>query len=72
VITIESTTTIIQEPETPFELDDAQLAALPFLARHSARTWRLTATACVATPSGPLTAAWRCCGRADGVHDGRS
>lgn len=36
--TIESTTTIIQEPETPFEFDEAQLAAVSFLARYSGRT----------------------------------
>ncbi|MGH9245475.1 MAG: hypothetical protein ACRD29_14405 [Acidimicrobiales bacterium] len=36
--TIESTTRIIQEPEPPFEIDEAQLAAASFLARYSGRT----------------------------------
>lgn len=35
--TIESTATIIQERETPFEFDEAQLAAASFLARYSGR-----------------------------------
>ena len=36
--TIESTVTTIREPETGFEIDEAQLAAAAFLARYSGRT----------------------------------
>jgi integrase/recombinase XerD len=36
--TIESTATIIHEHETPFEFDEAQLAAALFLARYRGRT----------------------------------
>lgn len=36
--TIESAPTTIQEPETSFEFDEAQLAAASFLARYSGRT----------------------------------
>ena len=36
--TMESATTVIQEPEASFEFDEAQLAAASFLARYSGRT----------------------------------
>ena len=36
--TIESAATTIREPEAGFEFDEAQLAAVSFLARYSGRT----------------------------------
>jgi hypothetical protein len=39
--TVESTTTVIQEPETPFKFNEAHLAAASFLA-----------SACTARPNG--------------------
>jgi hypothetical protein len=37
--TIESMTTTVERPNTGFEFDEAQLAAVSFLARYSGR-WR--------------------------------
>jgi integrase/recombinase XerD len=36
--TIESMTTTVERPNTGFEFDEAQLAAVSFLARYSGRT----------------------------------
>jgi hypothetical protein len=58
--TIESMTTTVERPNTGFEFDEAQLAAVSFLARYSGRTLEATATTCAATSSGPRTTTSRC------------
>ena len=42
--TIETTTTTIEMPRDDSVIDDAQLAAVGFLARYSGRTWMRTGT----------------------------
>ena len=45
--TIESMTTTVERPNTGFGFDEAQLAAVSFLARYSGRTFEAAAPACL-------------------------
>jgi hypothetical protein len=58
--TIETSTAAIEAPGDDFINDDAQLAAVAFLARYSGRTPTLTATICEGSSSGPPTTSCRC------------
>jgi hypothetical protein len=53
--TVETTTTTV-EPRDDFVIDDAQLAAVAFLARYSGRTLEAYRHTCAASSSGRPTA----------------
>ena len=61
--TIQSAATTLREPGVEFEFDEAQLAAVSFLARYSGRTLEAYATTCAASSNGPPTTASSCSGR---------
>jgi hypothetical protein len=54
--TVETTTTTVELPRDDFVIDDAQLAAVAFLARYSGRTLEAYRHTCAASSSGRPTA----------------
>jgi hypothetical protein len=61
--TIQSAATTLRAPEVEFEFDEAQLAAVSFLARYSGRTLEAYRHTCAASSNGPPTTASSCSGR---------
>jgi hypothetical protein len=53
--TIETTTTTVEPPRADFVIDDAQFAAVAFLARYTGRTFDAYATICAGSSSGRPT-----------------